>query len=291
MQIRIVDTTLRDGEQTPGVVFNLQEKVTIAKLLDRLGVAQIEAGTPAMGEIEQEAIKAIARMGLKCRISTWNRLVIEDVKASMACGIQDVHISAPVSSIHIRYKLGQSPQWVLDRLQQVCLFARDHGLRMTVGAEDASRADPVFLLDFALLVGELGVERLRYCDTVGVLDPFATFERLSWLKEKASVELEFHGHNDFGLAIANALAAVKAGIRWVDATATGLGERAGNTALEDLYWGLKELYGFDPGLNEKYLFPLYRYVARAAHRIVQYPRKTLGKDTYMSLPSLGAKAP
>ncbi|SHE82394.1 HMGL-like [Desulfofundulus australicus DSM 11792] len=116
------------------------------------------------------------------------------------------------------------------------------------------------------LARELGAERLRYCDTVGVLDPFTTFERLVWLKERVDLELEFHGHNDFGLATANALAAVKAGVEWVDVTVGGMGERAGNTSLEELYRVIAGLYGLDPGLNTRYLPLLGRFVARAAGR-------------------------
>ncbi|GEA17707.1 homocitrate synthase [Moorella sp. E306M] len=280
MRVRVVDTTLRDGEQAPGVAFNLEEKVTIARMLDRLGVAQIEAGTPAMGEIEQQAIKAIVRMGLKCRISTWNRMLWEDIRASLACGVRDVHISAPVSPIQIRYKLGQSHQWVLERLRQACLYAMDHGLRVTVGAEDASRADPVFLLEFAFLARELGAERLRYCDTVGVLDPFTTFERLAWLKEKIDLELEFHGHNDFGLATANALAAVKAGAGWVDATICGLGERAGNAALEEVVMALKHLHGVDPGFKTERLREIAAYVARASGRQLPAWKPIVGSNIF-----------
>ncbi|GAV24359.1 homocitrate synthase [Carboxydothermus islandicus] len=267
MHVQIVDTTLRDGEQAPGVAFSLREKVTIAWMLDQLGVAQIEAGTPAMGEVEQRAIAAIVRLGLKSRVSTWNRMVLADIRASLACGVQYVHISAPVSDIQIRYKLGKRHQWVLNRLRQACLYALEHGLAVTVGAEDASRADPGFLLEIALLAREVGVKRLRYCDTVGILDPFATFEHLVWLKENTSLELEFHGHNDFGLATANALAAIRAGVNWVNTTVGGLGERAGNTPVEALCRALNELYGWDSGLNLDYLPLIGRYVARAAGRL------------------------
>jgi homocitrate synthase NifV len=291
MQVHIVDTTLRDGEQAPGVAFNLQEKVTIARMLDRLGVAQIEAGTPAMGEVEQQAIAAIVRLGLRSRVSTWNRVVPADIRASLACGARHVHISAPVSDIQIKYKLGQNRQWVLQRLKQACLYAAEHGLPVTVGAEDASRADPEFVLEFALLARELGAERLRYCDTVGVLDPFTTFERLVWLKERVDLELEFHGHNDFGLATANALAAIKAGVEWVDVTVGGVGERAGNTSLEELYRVLSGLYGVDPGLDTRYLPLLGRFVARAAGR--PFPEHYPGEeqDCYANKPYPGGGFP
>ncbi|MCL6447830.1 MAG: hypothetical protein K6U04_06705 [Armatimonadetes bacterium] len=170
------------------------------------------------------------------------------------------------SLIHLRYKLGRSRDWVLTQLRKAIAYASGHGCRVTVGAEDASRAEEAFLMEFALLAQEMGAERLRYCDTVGVLDPFATFERLSRLQEKVAVPLEFHGQNDFGLATANALAAIKAGVEWVDVTVGGMGERAGNTSLEELYRVLTELHGLDPGLNNRYLPLLGRFVARAAGR-------------------------
>lgn len=276
----IVDVTLRDGEQTSGVAFSTKEKVVIAGLLDRAGVYQIEAGIPAMGQIEQHAVRAIVALGLRNRVSTWNRITVADVLASLACGVKDVHISAPVSEIHIRYKLGQSHHWVLKHMQQAASCALAHGCRVTVGAEDASRADVSFLEEFAFTAQHLGVERLRYCDTVGILDPFTTFERLCSLREKVTIPLEFHGHNDFGMATANALAALKAGCRYIDATVGGLGERAGNTSLEELAAVIERVYTATPRLNKIVLQKLSRYVACAANREVKRPacRTDMAKD-------------
>ncbi|MBM7854303.1 homocitrate synthase NifV [Desulfohalotomaculum tongense] len=265
-EVYIVDSTLRDGEQAPGVVFDFREKVTIAKLLDRLGVYQIEAGIPVMGEVEQAAIKTIADLGLKSRVSTWNRLLLADIRASLGCGVKDLHISAPVSDIHIYYKLVKSRRWVLDCLKRALRYAADYGCRVTVGAEDASRADESFLLEFALLAQEMGAERLRYCDTVGVLTPFSLSRVIGRLKETLTIEIEFHGHNDFGLATANSLTAVKEGVRYIDTTIGGLGERAGNTCLEELAGALKGTCGIDLGLNGRVLRALSRYVARGANR-------------------------
>ncbi|HUW64692.1 MAG TPA: homocitrate synthase [Spirochaetia bacterium] len=263
----IVDTTLRDGEQAPFVAFNWQEKAVIAHLLDRLGVDQIEAGTPAMGEVEQKAIRVIAGLGLGCRVTTWNRLVIADVRASLACGVRDVHLSGPVSDLQIRHKLAKSRQWVLERLREVLVYAVDNGCRVTVGAEDASRADEDFLVEFAGLAREGGADRLRYADTVGVLDPLAVFERISRLKERlGDMEIEFHGHNDFGMALANAVAALKAGAGCVDTTVGGLGERAGNTSLEELVKVMCGLYGAGKGPETSVLRTLTRFVARASRR-------------------------
>lgn len=265
-KVRIVDTTLRDGEQAPGVAFTVQEKVRIAKLLDRLGVYQIEAGTPIMGGLEQQAITEVAGLQLRCRVNSWNRLLLGDLRASIACGVRDVHISCPVSEIQIGYKLRRSRLWALDTLRRAIRYALDYGLRVTVGAEDASRADPAFLLEVGLLAQELGVERLRYCDTVSVLQPFDVVDRLVWLQERISLPMEFHGHNDFGLATANSLAAVRAGIGYMDTTIGGLGERAGNTSLEEFSAALQGVCGYDLQLDHRVLQLLGRYVARAAGR-------------------------
>lgn len=264
--IRIIDTTLRDGEQAPGVAFTVQEKVRIAKLLDRLGVYQIEAGTPIMGGLEQQAVAEIASLRLQCRVNSWNRLLLGDLRASVACGVRDVHISCPVSDIQIGCKLRRGHLWVLDTLKRAIRYAFDYGLRVTVGAEDASRADPAFLLEVGLIVQELGVERLRYCDTVSVMQPFEVVSRLDWLQERISLPIEFHGHNDFGLATANALAAVKAGIGYVDTTIGGIGERAGNTSLEEFSAALQGICGYDLQLDHRVLQLLGKYVARTAGR-------------------------
>jgi len=268
--IKIVDTTLRDGEQAPGVAFNLREKVNIARMLDWLGVYQIEAGIPVMGELEQKAIRAIVRSNLKARVSTWNRPLLADIRASLACGVRYIHIACPVSEIQIRYKLGRSRMWLLDCLKRAMRYASDYGCRVTVGAEDASRADASFLLDLAFLAQEMGAERLRYCDTLGVLNPFTTVERLGWLRSNLSLEIEFHGHNDFGMATANTLAAIKAGIRYVDTTVEGLGERAGNASLEELVAAVQGVYGTELGLEDRLLPLLSRHVARAARRRVNW---------------------
>ncbi|SFR15580.1 homocitrate synthase [Desulfoscipio geothermicus] len=262
----IVDTTLRDGEQAPGVAFTLKEKVTIARMLDLLGVEVIEAGIPVMGEIEQETLRAICSLGLRARVASWNRLLLADIRVSIACGVRDLHISAPVSDLHITKKLGKSRQWVLDCLVRAVRYARDYGCRVSVGAEDASRADFNFLLEFALLAQEAGVERLRYADTVGILEPFATRRQVGLLVSNLSIPVEFHGHNDFGLATANSLAAFGAGAAYISTTVGGLGERAGNASLEDmlgLFWS-----GFhSPGrFKSRVLESLSRYVARAASR-------------------------
>jgi len=258
--LNIVDTTLRDGEQAQGVAFTIMEKINIARLLDSLGVYQIEAGIPALGESEQVAITAIARLGLNCRVSTWNRLMLGDLRTSIQCGIKDLHIAAPVSDISIRDKCDHNRLWVIDCLKRALRYADDYGCRVTVGAEDASRADPSFLLDIALLAEDMGAERFRYCDTLGVLDSTSTFQKLSDLKKSLTIELEYHGHNNSGMATANTLVAIEAGIQYIDTTVGEPRMQAGNTSLSELAVALKGTYGIDLFLQEELLTQLNDYI-------------------------------
>ncbi len=268
--IQIVDTTLRDGEQAAGIVFTAAEKIAIAKMLDRAGVHQIEAGIPAMGREEQETIKKIINLGLKAPILTWNRLNLGDIKASINCGANFVHISVPVSEIHIHCKLRKTRQWILDNIKRAVWYALNHGCRVSVGAEDASRADFAFLCEFAGVARGEGVERLRYADTLGILDPFSARERVRELIEVTGLDIEIHAHNDFGMAIANTVAAVKGGARYVSTTVNGIGERAGNAPVEDVDIAVERFMGYSFGLDRNVLSALSRFVAEATCRRLRY---------------------
>jgi homocitrate synthase NifV len=270
--IKIVDTTLRDGEQAQGVAFSIMDKINIARLLNKMGVYQIEAGFPALGEAEQVAIAEIARLGLTCRVSTWNRLLLGDLRASLQCGIKDLHIVAPLSESSMQDNFDYNK--VIDYLKRALRYADDHGCRVTVGAEDASRADPVFLMDIALLAQEMGAERFRFCDTLGVLDSVSTFEKLSNLKESLTIELEYHGHNNSGLATANTLVAIEAGIHCVDTTVGEPGMRAGNASLSELAAALEENYGVDLFLQRDLLTQLDHYVDRVTKSAIKHKRMT-----------------
>lgn len=283
--VKIVDTTLRDGEQTPGVAFTVQEKLNIARMLDIAGVCQIEAGIPAMGGDEAEAVQAIAGLGLKAKVMTWNRAVVDDVKKSIACGVDNIHISAPVSDIQINHKLGKSRKWVLDNLRRVIFLAREYNCWVSVGAEDASRADTDFLFEFVQMAEDSGARQIRYADTVGVLDPFQAYERISALKKHTSLDIEIHVHNDFGMATANALAALKAGANLVSTTVAGLGERAGNVALEEVVMAMIHLYKRPPGVNPAVLPELALYVAEATNRISAPQKYDFSTTVNLSAPN------
>jgi len=232
-KIKIVDTTLRDGEQTAGVVFANQEKIRIARMLDSLGVDQIEAGIPVMGGHEKEAIKEICKLGLKASIMGWNRAVIRDIEESLDCGVDAVAISISTSDIHIEHKLRSTRAKVLESMVKATEFAKKHGVYVSVNAEDASRSDPDFLCEFARAAKDAGADRLRYCDTVGILTPERAYEFYGELS-KLKAPLSVHCHNDFGLAVANSLMGLRAGASEVHATINGIGERAGNAALEEI---------------------------------------------------------
>ncbi|SDI44250.1 homocitrate synthase [Desulfosporosinus hippei] len=278
--LTIVDTTLRDGEQTAGVVFSNQEKLRIARLLDELGVHQIEAGVAVMGGDEKKAISEIAKLGLKASIMGWNRAVISDIEASLACGVDAVAISISTSDIHIEHKLMTTREDVLERMVKATTFAKKEGMYISVNAEDASRSDMDFLVQFAKEAKIAGADRLRYCDTVGILDPFATYEKIMTLVEKAGIDVEMHTHDDFGMATANALAGVKAGATHVGVTVNGLGERAGNAALEEVVMALKHLLDTDLSFATERFVEVSEYVARASGRMLPPWKSIVGSNMF-----------
>lgn len=278
--VKIVDTTLRDGEQTAGVVFANQEKLRIARFLDELGVHQIEAGIPVMGGDEKKAIKDIVKLGLKASIMGWNRAVISDIQQSIDCGVDAVAISISTSDIHIEHKLKKSREWVLENMIKATEFAKKEGLYVSVNAEDASRSDTNFLVKFASEAKKAGADRVRYCDTVGILDPFTTFERIKTLREQVGIDIEMHTHNDFGMATANALAGLKAGATHVGVTVIGLGERAGNAALEEIVMALKHLEGSDLNFRTEMFRTVAEYVSLASGRELPAWKAIVGSNMF-----------
>lgn len=279
-KIYLVDTTLRDGEQTAGVVFANREKITIAKMLADLGVDQIEAGIPVMGGDEKDTVKAIVRLGLNCSIMGWNRAVIEDIKHSLDCGVDALGISISVSDIHIKHKLQSTREKVLDQMMKAVDFGKKHGLYVAASAEDSSRADEEFLIRFASGVKEAGADRMRYCDTVGILDPFTIYDKVKCIVENIGIAIEVHTHNDFGMATANTLAGIRAGADYAGVTVNGLGERAGNAALEEVAMGLKHVMGCQLNIDTTKFLELSHYVAKASDRIIPVCKPIVGANMF-----------
>lgn len=280
-RVFVVDTTLRDGEQTAGVVFTPQEKEYIASLLDDLGVDEIEAGVPVMGGAEKDAVRKIAKLGLRAKVMGWNRALPDDLRHSLDCGVEAVALSISVSDIQIQKKLRATRSWVLKTVVQTTAMAKEHGLYVSVSAEDASRADPAFLVEFARTVRDAGADRLRFCDTVGLMHPLAVYEAVrSLLEAVPGLAVEMHTHNDLGLATANALAGVMAGAAFVGVTVGGLGERAGNAALEEVVMGLKHLLGYETGVRTCSLARVAEYVGAAAGRPVPPGKPVVGDGVF-----------
>lgn len=278
--IFIDDTTLRDGEQTAGVVFTNDEKIEIARMLDSIGVHELEVGIPAMGGSEMEAIKAIVSSGLKARVITWNRPVIADIESSLKCGTHAVALSISVSDIHIQHKLRQTRKWVLEHVSKATKYAKSHDLYVSVNAEDASRAAPGFLTEYALNALDAGADRMRFCDTVGVLDPFRTYDAVRRLVDEVGLDIEMHTHNDFGMATANAIAGIKAGAKFVNTTVNGLGERAGNACLAEVVMALKHIEGIDLGIDTTRLRAISQYVADASQRPLPVSKAIIGDNIF-----------
>lgn len=231
---RLVDTTLRDGEQSPFVNLSGEEKIYIAGMLDRIGVYQIEAGIPAIGISEQRTLSKIIENKKNARISVWSRLHPDDVRKSIECHPDVIHVSIPVSYLHIYTKLGKNKSWIYKRLGEVLDIMAPSGCKLSVGFEDVSRADLAFLIKLLSKLESFGTEMVRLADTVGISAPFMIREMVGTVRGFTTIPIEIHAHNDLGMAVANTAEAMKSGALYADTTILGVGERSGNCNMTGL---------------------------------------------------------
>jgi len=261
-KVIILDSTLREGEQTPGVSFTVEEKLEIARMLDEVGVGMIEAGSPMVSDGVREAVKRIAREGLKAEVIAHVRAVRGDIDLALDCEVNRVAIFIGTSPLHRREKLKMSKEDIKEKVVEAVEYAREHGVRVRFTPEDATRTEKEYLVDVCSAAVEAGADRISVADTVGVMTPDKMYELVSFLSEKVRAEFDVHCHNDLGLAVANSLAGVRAGADVVHTTVNGLGERAGIASLAEVAVALKVLMGIDAGINFHLLTELSSMVER-----------------------------
>ncbi len=278
--VRIYDTTLRDGEQTPGVTLTPQNKVKIAVQLDKLGVDVIEAGFPIISQGEMDAVKDIANQNLSCEISGLARAEKKDIDAVMKCDLKYVHTFIATSDIHLKYKLKKTREEALQKAIEAVEYAKSHGLVCEFSAEDATRTEREFLKQVYKAVVDAGTDRIDIPDTVGYSNPGYVSTLIKDLKEVVNVPISMHCHDDFGLAVANSIAAIDAGASCAHVTINGLGERAGNTSLEEFVMALHCLYGKKTKIKTELLYETSRLVSSLTGVIVQPNKAIIGENAF-----------
>ena len=279
--LEIIDTTLRDGEQAAGVVFTANEKKAIARQLAAMGVTEIEVGSPAAGENEMSAISEIVDMNLTSRITGWCRANEYDLDCAHACGLTSVNISLPVSTIHIK-AMGKSKRWALTQMAEFVTKAQQDFEFVSVGLQDASRADMDYLIQFVDLAAKANIDRIRLADTVGIWDPAQTHHTISQvLKHASGLKVGFHAHNDLGMATANSIAAIRAGVDSVDVTVNGLGDRAGNASLDEVVMASQISLGIDSGVDIRQLVDIAVLVETASGRTLPVNKPITGKSVFL----------
>ncbi|MCE1273135.1 MAG: homocitrate synthase [Chlorobiales bacterium] len=274
----IIDTTLRDGEQAPGVVFRRPEKKRIAKLLAEAGVSEIEVGYPAISASERKVIREIAALNLPVRLTSWSRANRNDIDHAAACATRAVHISFPLSPLYLGL-MKKEYSWVQEQLHELVSYARGMFDYVSVGAQDATRAGWELLERFVTDASSAGADRVRIADTVGISTPLSIIEMAKRLASY-TIPLEFHAHNDLGMASANALTALEAGFAAVSVSVTGLGERAGNAALEELAVAIALSTTMEPRIDTTRLAVLCDVVAAAAGRSIQDQKPVVGRAAF-----------
>ncbi len=279
-KIRIFDTTLRDGEQTPGVSLTPENKLQIARQLDRLGVDIIEAGFPITSKGELEAVKLISKEGLSAEICALARTSRKDIDVALDCGVNSIHIFIATSDLHLEHKLKMTREQVLEKAIEAVGYCKSHGVIVEFSAEDATRSETTYLKDVFKAVCRAGADRIDIPDTVGVITPGKMSQLVADIKTVVDVPISLHCHNDFGLAVANTLAGIDAGAKTAHVAVNGLGERAGNASLEELVMALYCLRGIKTNINTKMIYETSKLVSRITGISMQPNKAIVGENAF-----------
>ena len=279
-RIRIFDTTLRDGEQTPGVSLTADDKIEIARQLSKLGVDVIEAGFPSSSEGEKKVVKEIAKAGLEPEICALSRATKGDIDAAIDCDVDLIHVFIPTSPVQMKYAVNLTPEQVLSSTVESIEYVKKHGFKCEFSPMDATRSEMVFLKQVCQAAEKAGMDSLNVPDTVGIMIPKTTIKLIEKLKNVVNVPISTHCHDDFGLAVANSLAAVEAGATQVHVAVNGLGERAGNASLEEVVMALHLIYKYKTGVNTRLLYGTSRLVSSLTGISVQANKAIVGENAF-----------
>jgi 2-isopropylmalate synthase len=278
--IRIFDTTLRDGEQTPGVSLTTEEKLEIARQLDKVGVDSIESGTPISSEGEKRAAKEISRAGLSAEICALARSKREDIDLAINCDVDAIHTFISTSEVQMKYAVNMTPEEVLASSIDSIEYIKSHGLVCEYSPMDASRTDREFLKKICKVAQDAGADRINIPDTVGIMIPTTMQQLIKDVSSVVKIPISVHCHNDFGMAVANSLAGVEAGASQIHVAVNGLGERAGNAALEEVAVALELIYNKKTRINHTNLYETSRLVAKLTGMQIQANKAIVGENAF-----------
>jgi 2-isopropylmalate synthase len=278
--IRIFDTTLRDGEQTPGVSLTVEDKIEIARQLSKLGVDVIEAGSPMSSDGEKKVVKEIAKAGLEAEVCGLARATRSDIDDALDCDVDLIHVFIPTSPVQMEYAVNMSPEQVLSATSDNVEYIKKHGVKCEFSPMDATRSKMDFLKQVCQAAEKAGADMINIPDTVGIMIPRSMRTLIEDIKKAVKVPISIHCHDDFGMAVANSLAAVEAGATQVHATINGLGERAGNASLEELVMVLQLIYKLKTGVNSHLLYSTSRMVSTLTGIFVQANKAIVGENAF-----------
>lgn len=278
--ILIYDTTLRDGEQTPGVCLSPEDKIDIAKKLDELKIHQIEAGFPIVSKREAQTVKSIANEGLNASVICLTRARKEDIDKALECDVDGIITFMGTSDIHLQHKMHIGRQEAMEISMNAIQYAKDHGLYVAYSSEDATRTDLDFLKRIYKNAESYGADRVHIADTTGAITPQGIYFLVQEIRKVTDVRIAMHCHNDFGFAVINSIYGLLAGGNCVSTTVNGIGERAGNASLEELVMALKILYSHDLGFKTKHIQSLSKLVEEKTKVRVPENKPIVGKNVF-----------